>query len=166
MALEIERKWRIRRLPERLLEYPIKEIEQGYLNFSPAIRVRRSRLDGKEHYSMSYKGSGLLSHEEVNLPLDRESYDSLLKKAEGIIIRKRRSLIPFGEYRIELDRFLGELEGLWIAEVEFSSVEEARRFQGPDWFSEDVTESGEYANSRLAYLGRPPASALFSQESR
>ena len=94
MALEIERKWRIRRLPERLLEYPIKEIEQGYLNFSPAIRVRRSRLDGKEHYSMSYKGSGLLSHEEVNLPLDRESYHSLLKKAEGIIIRKRRSLIP------------------------------------------------------------------------
>lgn len=166
MALEIERKWRIRRLPERLLEYPIKEIEQGYLNFSPAIRVRRSRLDGKEHYSMSYKGSGLLSHEEVNLPLDRESYHSLLKKAEGIIIRKRRSLIPYGEYRIELDRFLGELEGLWIAEVEFPSVEEARRFQGPDWFSEDVTESGEYANSRLAYLGRPPASALFSQESR
>ena len=37
-----------------------------------------------------------------------------------------------------------------LAEVEFKSEEEARRFVAPAWFGRDVTFSGEYQNSRLA----------------
>lgn len=51
---------------------------------------------------------------------------------------------------IELDVFSGEYEGLMLAEVEFSSIEDAEHFAPPDWFGEDVTFSGEYQNSRLS----------------
>jgi len=37
-----------------------------------------------------------------------------------------------------------------LAEVEFSSVEEAEAFIPPSWFGRDVTFSGEYQNSRLS----------------
>ena len=51
---------------------------------------------------------------------------------------------------IELDVFSGTYQGLVLAEVEFSSMEEAMAFTPPDWFGEDVTMSGKYQNSRLA----------------
>ena len=51
---------------------------------------------------------------------------------------------------IELDVFGGHYDGLILAEVEFASEEEAKAFNPPAWFGEDVTFSGEYHNSRLS----------------
>jgi CYTH domain-containing protein len=34
--------------------------------------------------------------------------------------------------------------------VEFSSEEQAKAYQPPAWFGEDVTLSGKYQNSRLS----------------
>ena len=41
-------------------------------------------------------------------------------------------------------------EGLYLAEVEFSSEEQALSYNPPVWFGEDVTNSGKYHNSRLS----------------
>ena len=67
-------------------------------------------------------------------------------------IRKQddRYLIPFGKYTIELDLFSSPRPDLMLAEVEFSSEEEALAFKAPDWFGEDVTSSSEYHNSTLS----------------
>ena len=51
---------------------------------------------------------------------------------------------------IELDVFEGKFEGLYLAEVEFSSEEDADAFAPPDWFGEDVTLDGTYHNSRMS----------------
>lgn len=51
---------------------------------------------------------------------------------------------------IELDVFAGDLAPLLLAEVEFSSEEEANSFTPPDWFGEDVTFSSKYHNSTLS----------------
>ena len=48
--------------------------------------------------------------------------------------------------------FEGIYEGLILAEVEFPTEEEALLFTPPDWFSEDVTMSGRYQNSRLSRI--------------
>ena len=182
MGQEIERKWRVRRLPEDYHRYPSKLLEQAYLCQNPTLRIRkessifgveeegsisgekeRSSISDKneqvglsegkeqEEYIFCYKGKGRLSREEYNLPLTKEAYETLVRKTEGRVIRKRRYAIPYGSYTVELDIFQGELEGLCYAEVEFSSLEEAKNFQPLDWFSEELTEERGYSNAELSF---------------
>jgi adenylate cyclase len=42
-----------------------------------------------------------------------------------------------------------------VAEVEFDSEEEARRFEPPDWIGAEVTGDERYLNETLATSGRP-----------
>ena len=41
MGVEIEKKFTVKDIPFDLEQYPYHDIEQGYLNVHPAIRVRR-----------------------------------------------------------------------------------------------------------------------------
>ena len=97
-----------------------------------------------------------MSHEEANLPLTEKSYLHLLEKADGYVITKKRYEIPYGIHTIELDIFENELEGLIIAEVEFTSEEEALSFTPPEWFGDDVTGDTKYTNSDLSIFGKIP----------
>lgn len=149
--MEIERKFLIHTLPENLSQYPSHLLEQAYLCTEPVVRVRRS----DDSYYMTYKSKGLLSREEYNLPLTKESYEHLKSKADGNIIRKKRYLLPAAGPKdealtIELDVFDAPFEGLYLAEVEFSCEEQALAFVPPAWFGEDVTYSTEYHNSTLS----------------
>ena len=144
--MEIERKFLISKLPENLSDYPFHQIEQGYLTTNPVVRIRRQDDD----YILTYKGGGMMAREEYNLPLTADAYAHLREKADGKLITKRRYLIPFGKYTIELDLFSSPRPNLMLAEVEFSSEEEALAFKAPDWFGEDVTSSSEYHNSTLS----------------
>ena len=151
--MEIERKFTIKMLPKNLEQYEKKEIEQAYLCEKPTIRIRKSNED----YILTYKSKkGLIisadatarCNEEVELPLTKEAYEHLKKKADGQTIIKTRYLIPIENQRkIELDVFHGYLDGLMFAEVEFGSEEEAAAYQLPDWFLEDVTFDRRYSNA-------------------
>ncbi|MGN0308774.1 MAG: CYTH domain-containing protein [Lachnospiraceae bacterium] len=143
--MEIERKFKVKLLPD-LSGFPVHLLEQGYLCTDPVVRIRRE----DESCYLTYKGKGLLVREEYNLPLTREAYQHLLSKADGRIIRKKRYLIPFEEKTIELDIFDAPFNGLQIAEVEFTSEEEALSFLPPDWFGEEVTYDKRYHNSNLS----------------
>ena len=148
--MEIERKYLVRKLPENLEQYNKKKIAQGYLCTEPVVRIRRSN-DG---YYMTYKGDGLMVREEYNLPLTQEAYEHLRPKIDGLLIAKTRYLIPLdNKLTAELDVFEEDLNGLVIVEVEFNTVEEANAFHAPDWFGEDVTNSGKYHNSYLSQHG-------------
>ncbi len=146
MGKEIERKFLVKELPANLEEYRFHELEQGYLNTAPVVRVRKE----DNSYYLTYKGKGFIEREEYNLPLTEESYLHLIEKADGKIISKRRYLIPFGDYTIELDVFHEPFKPLIIAEVEFPSLEEANTFLPPEWFGEDVTGDYHYSNSYLS----------------
>ena len=147
--MEIERKYLIESCPLPLEDFPYHEMEQGYLNTSPVVRIRP--VD--EDYTLTYKSKGLMVREEYNLPLTKEAYEHLLTKIDGRLIQKRRYLIPLeGGLTIELDCFKGDLAPLMLAEVEFPSVEMADSFTPPSWFSEDVTFSVLYHNSTLSKL--------------
>lgn len=147
--MEIERKYLILHLPDHLDSYPCRIIEQGYLNTSPVIRIRRDN----DRYELTYKSEGLMEREEYNLRLTKEAYEHLLSKIDGRLIRKKRYMIPLPDgLTAELDVFEGDLSPLILAEVEFSSTEEAVSFLPPDWFGEDVTFSGKYHNSYLSQI--------------
>ena len=149
--MEIERKFLIASLPP-LENCPCRIMEQGYLCTEPVVRIRRE----DDSFYLTYKGKGLMVREEYNLPLTKEAYVHLLTKADGTIIRKKRYLIPYGPYTIELDIFDAPYEGLRIAEVEFSSEKEALAFSPPQWFGEDVTWDKRYHNSTLSRGDLPP----------
>lgn len=157
---EIEKKYTIKTLPDNLEQYPCKIIEQAYLNTAPVIRVRKSN----DKYTLTYKGSGMMSRTEYNLPLDEPSYRHLLEKADGNIISKKRYVIPLENPRfsdsfklnneislnIELDIFAPPFAPLIIAEVEFPNEQAADAFIPPAWFDEDVTLNPKYHNSNMS----------------
>lgn len=151
--MEIERKYLVTAPPADFPSWPCQCIEQAYLCTQPVIRIRREN----DRFYLTYKSTGLLAREEYNLPLTAESYAHLLTKADGMVLTKKRYLCPIEKTSlvIELDVFSGEYQGLMLAEVEFSSVEEAKAFTPPDWFGKEVTFSGEYQNSRLSQGPKP-----------
>ncbi len=145
--MEIERKFLVSDIPIDLTQCVCRIIEQGYLSTNPVVRVRK---DNDEYY-LTYKGKGLMAREEYNLPLNKEAYEHLIKKADGNIITKHRYEIPDKTGRtIELDIFDGTFKGLILAEVEFDSIEEADNYIPPDWFKEDVTNDTNYHNSNMS----------------
>ena len=133
-------------LPELLERFPKRRIEQAYLCTDPVLRVRRR--DGQ--YVLTYKGAGLLEREEHEFPLTEAAYRHLLEKADGSRITKDRYELPLGSYIVELDVFAPPFAPLVLAEVEFSSVDEAAAFQPPDWFGEEVTYDPAYTNAALS----------------
>ncbi|MCR5295424.1 MAG: CYTH domain-containing protein [Lachnospiraceae bacterium] len=147
--MEIERKWLLKSVPENLSDCPHHIIEQGYLNTAPVVRIRRQDAQ----YILTYKGSGLMAREEYNLPLTKEAYEHLKTKIDGRLISKVRYLIPLPDgLTIELDHFSSPHEGLYLAEIEFPSVEAAESYAAPDWFGEDVTYDPAYHNSVMSRL--------------
>lgn len=148
--MEIERKYFIQTLPFDPEQYPFHQIEQAYLCTDPVVRVRRE----DDTFYLTYKSRGRMVREEYNLPLTEQAYLHLLKKADGRVLTKRRYLIPIEgtKLTIELDIFSGAYAGLILAEVEFTTEEEANAFTPPAWFTRDVTFTGEYQNSRLSAL--------------
>ena len=204
MGVEIERKFLVRYLPEDLDKYPYHVIEQGYLNVRPAIRVRRE----DDFYYMTYKGEIVGSKDhlgldnerfmdmdgekdagvterigkvEYNMALDPASYDHMVSKADGNIIRKKRYLIPLNEdafsaeylkerpelagmmeseqIKIELDVFDEPFAGTVVAEVEFPDEEAAAAYRPAAWFSKEATGDPKYSN---AYMSSLPADLIGS----
>ena len=192
MGLEIERKFTVKEMPENLEQYEVHVIEQGYLSVVPAIRVRRE----DDRYYMTYKSyknfgatnngagsdkekapegeakSGDIGKVEYNLPLDENSYEHLVEKADGNVIRKKRYLIPLnedafdekllnkneglktalerGDIKIELDVFDAPFDGRVLAEVEFPDEESEAAYKPADWFLEDVTGDVRWSNAHMS----------------
>lgn len=157
--MEIERKFRVRSLPEKLENFLKKEIEQGYLCGAPVLRIRKSNEDYiltlKSKYSFEtgeeIEETSARRCEEVEVRLDGKAYAHLKEKTDGRLILKTRYLIPYGGYTIELDVFDGDLKGLIFAEVEFQSEKESGEFVPPEWFGEDVTFDRHFSNNYLAH---------------
>jgi CYTH domain-containing protein len=172
MGIEIEKKFLVKEMPKDLGNCPFHLIEQGYLNVHPAIRVRKE----DDSYYMTYKGTDEsyegIGKVEYNMPLNQESYEHMIEKADGNVITKKRYLVPLnddafsseyleahhelkdriseGRMKIELDGFEGVFEGRILAEVEFPDEEAAANYKPAAWFSEDVTGDLKYSNSTMS----------------
>jgi adenylate cyclase len=150
--MEVERKFLVPDPPD-LDGSESDEIEQGYLAIGADGEVRLRRK-GEKLVLTAKRGAGI-SREEAEVELDREAFERLWPLTEGRRLHKRRHVIPHGDLAIEVDVYEGDLEGLLVAEIEFSSEDEARRFDPPDWIGKEVTGDERYLNETLATQGPP-----------
>ena len=146
--MEIERKYLLKKMPDNLDTYRHRHLEQGYLCTAPVVLMRRDAARSK----LTYKSGGMMVRQEYNLLLTKDSYEHLKKKVDGRLITKKRYMIPYEKYMIELDVFENDLAPLVLAEVEFETEEEANSFTPPEWFGKDVTFSKAYHNSVLSQI--------------
>lgn len=159
--METERKWLLAAAEKPFEESSAEkwEIVQGYLAFTPTVRVRS--VNG-ETFILTVKSAPLskdgLSREETEFPLPEETFRSLVKKCEGTLIEKTRYRVkrPDGLTE-EFDYFHGALEGLRYLEVEFPSETEALSFVPPVYVGREVTADKNYTNGALARHGMPAA---------
>ena len=108
------------------------EIERKYL-----VKTLPDHLD---QYESKKIAQGYLCTEPV-VRIRRSNDDYYLTyKGDGLMVRE--------EYNLPLTK---ESYGHLLPKIdEFDSGEEADKFTAPDWFGEDVTNSGKYHNSYLS----------------
>jgi hypothetical protein len=155
--MEIERKFLVKELPKGLECCNKLEIEQGYISEKPTIRIRKA----DERYILTVKSKfGVCNNEgdpivnnESETEITKKEYEALKEKLVCNTLRKTRYIIPLADGLVaELDVFKDRLCGLVFAEVEFPSVEEANRFNKPEWLGMDVSNDKRYRNSNIVKL--------------
>ena len=85
--MEIERKFLLSGFPD-LPELERAEVFQGYLGISPEVRIRSKRVGEAETYRLCFKGEGSLVREEIELDLDKATFESLKKLLPKPMIRR------------------------------------------------------------------------------
>lgn len=126
------------------------EIRQGYLCGGSGVTVR-ARVRGDKGY-LTIKGkrqAGGISRFEWEKEITRAEAEALLGLAEGGLVEKTRYLVPNsdGRHTWEVDVFHGDNEGLVVAEIELSGVDDL--FDKPNWIGEEVSDDRRYYNSQL-----------------
>ncbi len=145
---EIERKFLVKGEAFKALASAALPICQGYLSSVPE-RTVRVRLRGKKAY-LTVKGMASgdgLSRFEWEKEIAPHEAEELIRLCEPGVIQKSRYLVPVGKHTYEVDEFYGDNNGLIIAEIELSSVDED--FVKPDWLGKEVTGDQRYYNSSL-----------------
>lgn len=148
MGVEIERKFLVRGEGWRAAARSVTELRQGYLANTGACSVRL-RVSGQQAWlSVKAMTPGPERAEyEYALPV-ADAREMLATLAEGALVWKRRHEVPVGAHRFEVDEFLGDNQGLVVAEIELAAADEA--FQRPDWLGAEVTDDVRFYNFRLA----------------
>jgi adenylate cyclase len=121
--------------------------KQGYLTID-SVRTVRVRLEGNIA-KLTIKGgkTGPSGKEfEYEIPFKEAEYilENLCIKP---LIEKYRYKIEYCGFTWDLDEFLGENEGLILAEIELESADQ--KFNKPAWVGENVTGDPKYKNSNL-----------------
>ena len=148
MNFEIERKFLVPDLSFKKEATKVEEIRQGYIAHEKARSVRVRILDGKG--ILTIKGPTLdgISRMEWEKEIPVEEALELLTLSCSSIIWKERHIIPAaGGRKWEVDVFHGDNEGLVMAEVELSAIDEGVEF--PEFIGTEVTGDPRYYNTYL-----------------
>ena len=124
---------------------------QGYLCCAPVVRIRSKETAGQTSYKLCFKGQGTLVREEIELPIDADTFRRLCNLLPGALIRKEwKTYALEGGLTLECSLVdAGTPESFYYAEVEFSTVQQARAFVPPSYFGKEVTE--DPSNSKNQY---------------
>ena len=146
MAQEIERKFLVQSDAWRSLAAG-RYYCQGYIPTQGKQTVR-VRIIGDQGY-LTLKGPAIgisRSEFEYEIPL-ADAQAMLSELCQTPLIEKYRYHIPLGNVVWEVDDFLGENQGLIVAEVELAHAEQVVEL--PGWIGEEVTGDSRYYNASL-----------------
>ena len=144
MATEIERKFLVVNDGWREHVTSHKSMMQGYFAGGGKASVR-VRISG-DSANLNIKSATLdVTRKEYEIPIAvedaREMVDLLCEKP---VIEKTRHYIPQGQLMWEVDEFIGDNEGLIVAEIELSDANEV--FEKPSWLGKEVSDDTRYYN--------------------
>lgn len=155
--MEIERKFLLEKFPEKEIELGHLTVlarqffEQTYLALTDLqeLRVRKILVEKNGQQSKSFthtfkEGHGL-ARKEIEYEISEEIYEQLIIGKQPL--KKVRTKVQQGDTLFEIDDYTGF--NMLTVEVEFTSVEEAERFEPPAWFGEEVGSEKEYRNKTL-----------------
>jgi len=147
--MEIERKFMIQSIPEGASSG--MEIIQGYIWYDPEVRLRKIAGEHK----LTIKSAGTLTREETEHDIPEELFSLLWPLVGSKVVKKTRHLLGYNDLVLEIDVYSGKYEGLITLECEFQTVEEAERFELPDWIGSaiDVTYDSRFRNKELSGSG-------------
>jgi CYTH domain-containing protein len=147
--MEIERKYLVDVEKWERISEPADAsfIQQSYLSSDPDCIVRLRITDNHAYLTLKGKTEGL-SRTEFEYPIPMIDGLEILKMADRPVIIKRRYRVRHKDYTWEVDVFLGDNEGLVMAEVELKN--ESEQPEWPDWVLSEVTGDPRYYNSSLA----------------
>jgi len=148
MGVEIERKFLVDHEKWKKLKKPAgTHYHQGYLldELNCTIRVRLAGTIG----FVTIKGinSGI-SRTEFEYKIPAADASELIKSFSKSAVEKIRYRIRFAKKLWEVDEFLGDNEGLIMAEIELK--DEKEEFKKPDWITGEVSADNRYYNSNLS----------------
>lgn len=150
--IEIERKFLVYSNDFINEAFSKKRIVQAYLNSNPERTVRVRIKEDRAFLTIKGQGNstGTTRMEwETEIPV--QDADKLLGICEEGIIDKIRHEVKVGRHVFEVDIFLGDNDGLIMAEIELQSEDEV--FEKPKWLAQEVTNDERYYN---AYLSKNP----------
>jgi CYTH domain-containing protein len=110
------------------------------------IRIRIA--GGKAFLTIKGIKTGI-SRPEFEYEIPIADGEELIKLCDGPIIEKIRHVVMDKSFKWEVDEFLGENEGLVVAEIELKREDQS--FERPAWLGKEVTEDPRYANASLVY---------------
>jgi len=100
MGQEIERKWRVRKLPKDYKHFPCKLLEQAYLCQNPTLRIRKesSIFGGEEEDSISGEKEG----SSISDKNEKAGISEGQEQEEYIFCYKGRGRLSREEYNLPL----------------------------------------------------------------
>ena len=148
MAIEIERKFLVDKEKWQQLEKPVPmHLRQGYI-FSDENKTIRIRVADDQAF-ITIKGSTTgMSRSEFEYTIPANEGVQLLDNFAVSELEKYRYNITFAGKLWEVDVFLGENQGLLVAEIELDNEDE--EFELPLWVTTEVTGDKRYYNSKLS----------------
>lgn len=148
MHIEIERKFLVLNDSYKKEAFGHSHIQQGYICSNNRRTVRVRIRDERAYLTIkSPVPKGGLPCYEFETEITLEEGQQLMRLCEPDIIDKVRWLVKYGDHTFEVDEFFGDNEGLVMAEVELSSVNESVAF--PSFIGKEVTGDCRYYNSHL-----------------
>ncbi len=144
---EIERKYLVSDNSFRSEVSRTMRIAQGYL-CSCRVTARVRVCDNKGILTFKSKSrDGGLSRFEFEREIPLGIAERLLQRCSGVV-DKFRHIVEYGGHTFEVDEFLGDNEGLVVAEVELLHCDEAVLL--PAWCGDEVTGERCFYNSFLS----------------
>ncbi len=148
MGVEIERKFLVDHEKWAKLKKPKgKHYRQGYLLNRDHKTIRVRVTDTQGFITLKGPSSGISRKEfEYKIPVD--DGNQLLDSFALSEVEKVRYRIKHAGKLWEVDVFMGENEGLIMAEIELES--DTDKFDLPDWVTIEVSDDERYYNSYLS----------------
>ncbi len=157
---QIEKKYLLKSDVQTLindLQLVKQDVSEFYTDVKVCKEVKYSKVGSSYYKTVKVGATG--SKELNTTKVTKTNY---LKKREKIIghkILKSRYLIQQDREKYFIDKYLDNLDNLYMLEVLFKSRKDQLNFELPDIFryfvSKDITKDERYQNKNLALLGHP-----------